>query len=64
MIGVRKPLCNGAVGGDHDNHRMGDVETIAAGRIAFVYQPKCANDLGLGIGENRVLYFSDFAEAR
>jgi hypothetical protein len=61
---MRKPARDGSIGVNYDNYRMGDVVAIAAGRIALVHQTKSANDLGLGVGENRVLYFPAFGEAR
>ena len=55
-------MCDGAIWRDHENNRPGNAVGIAAGRIVFVHQTERANDLGLGIGEDRILYFFDFCE--
>ena len=53
-----------AVGIEHDDHRMGDAVHITAGGVVLVQQAEGADDLGVGIGEDRILYFPAFGETR
>ena len=59
-----KPVGDDAIGIEHDNDRVRDTVRVAAGGIVFVEQSERTDDLGVGVGEDRIFHFPAFGEPR